>query len=336
MPSQAEIEQQRQDIQELSAVAAAEVAAVYMALSGEDNPDQSLLEAIPDVWRQFMSLAADLAVDWYRGLARTEPATAPAAKPGAPPPIVGPSSRVALLDAADYEPRPAELPPQEQLEATVRWALHQPDPVAAEPVPSQPAPDEIPPSEPPPDAAPAPEEPPQPNELDDHNEQARVIPAEQTSSRAEIIPADATDEQAQVISRLAGATQRYVATAARDTITENAAAEDIRWARHAQPDACAFCRLLATRGPDYLTEESAATVGASGRARGSRAKGESYHDDCACVPVPVRAGDAYEAPDYVEGWVAQYDRAYELGRGQYKRILAEMRAVEKADGGSAH
>lgn len=342
MPSQAEIEQQQADVDELSAAAVAEMALVVMALTGEDGNDASLLDAIPTLLQKYMATAAGLAVDWYRSLARTTPRAPAKPKPGAPAPMAGPTGRIALLDAQDFQPRPAALPPREQLEATVRWAVYEPpqEPLTAPAEASAPdvRPQRRPAATPAPQPAAAPGGEPQRARVvpaEQTSSQARVIPANETSARAEIIPADANEHQAQIISRLAGATQRYVTTAARDTITENADREGVRWARHAQPTACAFCRLLATRGPDYLTEESAQFVGAD-RTRGARSKGELYHDDCGCEPVPVRAGDSYEPPDYVEGWIAQYDDAYEAAGGDYKGILAAMRKAEKGNGGSRH
>ena len=68
----------------------------------------------------------------------------------------------------------------------------------------------------------------------------------------------------------------------------------------------------------------------------ARRKGDQYHDDCGCVPVPVRAGDSYEPPDYVEDWDRQYMDAYGAANGNYKQILAVMRAAEKENGGSRH
>jgi hypothetical protein len=67
---------------------------------------------------------------------------------------------------------------------------------------------------------------------------------------------------ARPLDRLAGSAKRMVYDAARDTITENAAQENIGWARYAQPDACAFCRVLATRSGDnlYMSEHSAQFV----------------------------------------------------------------------------
>lgn len=345
MPSQAEIEQYQQDVEELSALAVAEITAVVVALSGED--DETLVSAVPPVLEPYMAAAADLATSFYRGLAREEPRE-PKQRKGAPEPMSGPTGRVALLDAAEFEPRPAALPPREQIEATVWWALaaeREPeaqreeaepevgsrDGVAAE-VREPREPSEA--REPEPASEPEPVEPEHPAE---ETPRARVVPAEEAEQQARVVAPEEEQPRARVIARLSGATQRYVTTAARDTITENADREGVRWARHAKPDACAFCRLLATRGTDYLTEESAKFVG-TGRIRGPRKKGEEYHDDCQCEPVAVRAGDTYEPPDYVTAWDSQYEKAVATAGNRFntRAILAEMRRLERQEGGSRH
>lgn len=343
MPSQAEIEQHRADVQELSALAVAEVAALVILLSGEDDdPESALVEAVPPVLERFMEASALLAVDWYRGLARETP-VAPERRPGAPEPIVGPTDRISLLDAQSYRPEPAPVPPREQLEASVRWAVHQPAP-APETVEDDDLPRDVERDEPEredlaEDDRDIPEqEDEQFADLDEPDELDTPVDEDEGPRRARVIPAEATEQQAQVISRLAGVSQRYVASAARNTLTHNASQEGVRWARHAQADACTFCRMLATRGPDYLTRESASVVGASGRIRGSRKAGEAYHDDCSCEPVPVRAGDAYEPPDYVSDWIEQYYLAVDQVGNAWNTnaILAHMRALEVEAGGSRH
>ncbi len=278
-----------------------------------------------------------------------------------PAPIVGPRDRISLLDAAEFEPEPAELPPREQIEATVRWAVYQPA-VDLTPVPStEPVTESGGPGEPAQAAESAGPEPtvrqqapaprpraPEPTEQnapeparppESENQRARVIPAEETDLRATVIPADASEHQASVINRLAGATQRYVTSAARDTITQNADLEGVRYVRHAQADACAFCRMLAIRGPEYLSAQSARrVVGRNGRPRGKRKVGELYHDWCQCQPVAVRAGDSWDPPDHVVDWNDQYEKAVaKVGnRTDTRRILAEMRAAERSGGGSSH
>ena len=107
---------------------------------------------------------------------------------------------------------------------------------------------------------------------------------------------------------LSGTTERHVFTTSGETVAANADREHVRYARYASANACAFCRVLATRGPVYTSEAAATRVsgGRGGRPRGSRAIGDSYHDNCHCVAVPVRPGDNYQPPDYVDQWQRDY------------------------------
>jgi hypothetical protein len=141
-----------------------------------------------------------------------------------------------------------------------------------------------------------------------------------------------TQDPATALSRLAGSAKRMVYDAGRDTIVQNAAAEDVGWARYAQPDACAFCRVLATRSADslYMTEHSAQfVVGRARKTRGKRKMGEKYHDHCRCVPFPIRSGD-YDPPNYTQLWQEQYEDARNDGNSTLKAILAHMRANSDA------
>lgn len=362
MPSQDEIDQHQQDVEELSALAVAAVTAIVLAAShdGEDPP--SLVKAIASALEPFLVAATELAVDWYRSLARPTPQP-PTPRPGSPAPIVGPTDRLALLDAADFVPRPAELPPPEQIESTVWWALSATEqtPAPGEPpapdatVPDQSVEPAVRPSEPAvrrPGTSPS--EPPTPQVAPQEEiARARVVAAVEGQPRARVVESSGSqrqaivvpatpEQQAAVISRLSGATQRYVTTAARDTITENAEREQVRWVREAKADACAFCRMLATRGTTsgdagYLSKQSAQfVVGRRGRERGSRKIGELYHDFCQCEPVAVRAGDSYTPSEELLGWQEQYEKAVAaVGHsGNTIAILAAMRAAERESGGS--
>lgn len=359
MPSQDEIDQHQQDVEELSTLAVAAVTAVVLAASGDED-HRSLVKAVVAAMEPYLVAAGELAVDWYRSLGRRpQPEAERVVSPQrAPAVVVGPTDRMALLDAADFVPRPAALPVPEQLESTVEWALGAPDPVAppavTEPVPAEPVPAELAVTEParrPPAsdttttsraAAIEPELEPEPPlrarvvAPADGEAGARVVAATSGRQRAQVIAAS-PEQQAVVLARLEGATQRYVTSAARDTITENADREGVRWVRHAKADACAFCRMLASRGPEYLTKESAdVVVGRRGRPRGKRKLGEQYHDFCQCEPVAVRAGDSYTPPDYAADWELQYFKAVaEVGNSRDTRaILAAMRAAERERGGS--
>ena len=68
--------------------------------------------------------------------------------------------------------------------------------------------------------------------------------------------------QADAEMALRGNAIRSTMNASRDTVIANATTEGVRWVRHAQPNACGFCRMLATRrGADsYRSKEGALTV----------------------------------------------------------------------------
>ncbi|PJE24737.1 MAG: hypothetical protein CK431_04365 [Mycobacterium sp.] len=146
---------------------------------------------------------------------------------------------------------------------------------------------------------------------------------------------------AKPLDRLAGSSKRMVADASRATVVDNAAQEGIKWARLAAPDACAFCKVLALRGAVYNTYgiaedeiyvQRTVVVGRNGNPRGKRAVGESYHDHCRCVAVPIRQGQQWNPPDYVSDWQKQYRDAVKEAGGSHdlKEILSKMRAAERA------
>lgn len=122
-------------------------------------------------------------------------------------------------------------------------------------------------------------------------------------------PADLAPDFDGALSRLSGGLQRIIANADRDTIEGNAALDPVRpkVARYASANACAFCRMLATRGAVYASEESALRItGRRGRTRGSRPLGSKYHDFCRCVPVLVFPGQEYEPAPHIADWQEQY------------------------------
>ena len=112
------------------------------------------------------------------------------------------------------------------------------------------------------------------------------------------------------LDRLEGTLQRAVFDGARDTTLLNVQSTGSGWARYASANACAFCRLLSTRGAAYRSEDTAAT---------------KVHDHCSCIPVEDR-DDSYEPPDYVQRWQEEYQTARDLaGSGDPKQILAAWR-----------
>jgi len=176
--------------------------------------------------------------------------------------------------------------------------------------------------------------------------------------------------EATPLERITGSSQRMIFDASRDTVIENLTLEygadesqpaGTRWARYASANACSFCRLLATRGAEYRSAESAVSVvgrgtqltnadrrqvaqgvatadellalreqrrgGRRGALRGGRKHGDKYHDNCRCVAVPVRPGETYTPPPYVRRWEQEYERARQAAIDAGER--ADLKTVVK-------
>lgn len=104
------------------------------------------------------------------------------------------------------------------------------------------------------------------------------------------------------LTRLAGSTQRLVLQAGRDTVTRSARLDPVATgvARvPSGPETCRFCIMLASRGAVYATELAAG------------AEGNTYHDDCDCVPTTIRTRNDY--PDDHD--LKLYERLYAEGSG---------------------
>ena len=105
--------------------------------------------------------------------------------------------------------------------------------------------------------------------------------------------------------------------------------------------------MVATRGAVYTSESAASRVGGRGvdestnigrrrggrargiRARGNQSIGDKYHDHCHCIAVPVRPGQSYNPPSYVEEWEAEYTRARQAADGvDAKSILSAWRKLQ--------
>lgn len=185
------------------------------------------------------------------------------------------------------------------------------------------------------------------------------VAAVEASVRWAVSPLFVVGSVTSPLDLMAGMAQRRVFDASRRTIFENGEREGgIRYARYASANACEFCRMVATRKAVYASAESAMFVGGRGkdvstnfdengkrkrggqakgvRARGTQKLGDKYHDHCHCVSVPVRPGQRYEPPPYVNQWEQQYKDAVRStpGKGEYgaidlKAVMAAMRAAEK-------
>lgn len=111
----------------------------------------------------------------------------------------------------------------------------------------------------------------------------------------------------------AAAVGRHVDQAGREYVAKASSADDIRYARY-DPfgETCAFCRLLISRGPVYLSEASGAF---------------QSHPQCTCVAVPVWDEDDWPGRDqYLEA-----ERLYvesTVGKSGKEAIKAFRAAVE--------
>lgn len=118
--------------------------------------------------------------------------------------------------------------------------------------------------------------------------------------------------QADPLEALKLITERHIFTASRDTVVQNARREGVKYARYASANACAWCRVLATREAVYHSAENAI-------------KG---HDGCHCMAVPVRNGDSWTPPDYTQSWMQEYNDARDAVGGNLDDIVNHMRRTQ--------
>lgn len=106
--------------------------------------------------------------------------------------------------------------------------------------------------------------------------------------------------------RTEAVTQKLVADQGRETV-RRAVREDrqaVGYARAAALGACAFCRLMASRGMVYKT------AGTAGRDANDKFSGDAsvakFHDNCHCGILPVFRGQSFELSAHAQEW----DRLY--------------------------
>lgn len=91
--------------------------------------------------------------------------------------------------------------------------------------------------------------------------------------------------KAKALVDVSGAASRHVLDGGRQLIIETAEKDDlaVKFARVTDDDPCAFCAMLASRGPVYFSKETATRTTARSRKRGP---GKEYHDHCGCTVEP--------------------------------------------------
>jgi hypothetical protein len=147
---------------------------------------------------------------------------------------------------------------------------------------------------------------------------------------------------------LSGGLTSILSTMAADTIYGNAQKDPVttRFQRVPKAGCCGFCGMLASRGADYDSEESALRVvgrgvpvhrtkgkrGGQGKGikpRGSQAVGEKFHDHCKCRTVQVYEGNAVE----MQADADKYFDAYGTARDKINAGLSlESQTTKSSDG----
>lgn len=100
-------------------------------------------------------------------------------------------------------------------------------------------------------------------------------------------------------NRVAGAARRHSQAGGRTLIDLTARADQsvLGWRRVTDGNPCAFCAMLATRGPVYGSESSAR----------SSSNGSRYHDWCGCSAEMVYG--SWEPNKAEQGWIDDYEAA---------------------------
>ena len=154
----------------------------------------------------------------------------------------------------------------------------------------------------------------------------------------------------QGLARMNGSMQRAVFDGARDTIETNVKATGSRFIRVARPNACPFCKMLATRAGKYAYTSAQVKINpetgrpyADGRlttvsgGRSSKKLDSEYHDHCYCTAVEIRSGqtesDVLTADEQrlLARWNEQYDKAVaNAGTTDVKSVMSAWRETEPA------
>ena len=116
---------------------------------------------------------------------------------------------------------------------------------------------------------------------------------------------------------------KFVKQAGRDTIVDNGRADRLWAPRFARipsgSETCGFCLMLASRGPVYLTRETAGRF-------------NKYHGSCDCAVVPIGPNDplpaGYDPDALYEEYLAARDRTG-VGRGTAGDARAISREIER-------
>lgn len=157
---------------------------------------------------------------------------------------------------------------------------------------------------------------------------ASVVPEEQllANLRWSVFSA----EQAALLGNVAAIVQKTITDGSRQYGMQGFVEKGGGWYRAAQPGACAFCRMLATRaatewGP-YTSASATVFIGEGPTSRSAAPPETKFHKNCHCIPVRA---ESYVIPEHVNEWTEVYYRATEEVGNAFNTndILAEMRRI---------
>lgn len=148
-------------------------------------------------------------------------------------------------------------------------------------------------------------------------------PLNVANRRRRLQPADRIS--ANVLVQASGSAARHVANGGRAVVLRDVAQDEkaLGWARVTRDNPCAFCAMLASRGPVYKTRQQA---------------GFQPHDHCRCYPEPVFTRDAPwpgRGREFQELWYSATSGysgrdAINAFRRAHERGLREVRRADAA------
>ncbi len=124
-----------------------------------------------------------------------------------------------------------------------------------------------------------------------------------------------------------GAASRHVLDGGRQLVTTATEMDELAlgFARVTDDDPCAFCAMLASRGPVYKSRATAARTTSRSTKRGP---GEKYHDHCGCSVEPAFTDDA-EWPGRGREFEQMWEK-YAKGPDQLKAFRKAYNAQRKS------
>jgi hypothetical protein len=131
--------------------------------------------------------------------------------------------------------------------------------------------------------------------------------------------------KAKAMVDVSGAASRHVLNGGRQLITEAVVKDDVAlgFIRVTDDDPCAFCALLAARGPVYHSKDTAYRT----TARSKRGPGKEYHDHCGCSAEAVFSGDT-EWPSRAKEF-AQIYKDHAKGKPNPRKAFADAYEAQR-------